>query len=45
MKRFLSRPVNFGLDEMRRLLDGFGVMKRYQLNLLEKALRAKGIIE
>jgi hypothetical protein len=79
LKRFLSRPADFTLDEMRRLLNGFGyreiksgktagsrvafvnresghiirlhqphpgrILKRYQLDLLEEALRAKGVIE
>lgn len=79
LKRFLSRPADFTLDEMRRLLKGFGyreiksgktagsrvafirresghiirlhkphpvrILKRYQLDLLEEELRAKGIIE
>jgi len=79
LKRFLARPVDFTLDEMRGLLGGFGyrelrtgqtagsriafinpesghiirlhrphpgnLMKRYQMDLIEETLRAKGIIE
>ncbi len=77
--RFLSKPADFTLNEMSRLLRGFSyqelkagktagsrivfinresghiirmhkphparVLKKYQLDLLEEALRAKGIIE
>ena len=79
LKLFLAKPADFRLDEMSRLLNGFGyqelrtgkttgsrlafihtesghiirmhkphpgnVLKRYQMDLLEEALRAKGIIE
>jgi len=79
LRRFLARPADFGFDEMRTLLEGFGyeeirsgmvsgsrvafinkpgghiirlhrphpgnTMKKYQMELVEEALRAKGIIE
>ncbi len=79
LRRFLARPMDFGFDEMSRLLKGFGydeiqsgktagsrvafinktnghiirlhkphpgkIMKRYQMELIEESLRAKGLIE
>ena len=79
LRRFLSRPADFGFDEMSRLLKDLGyeeirsgktsgsrvaylnklsghiirlhrphsgnIMKRYQMELVEDALRAKGTIK
>lgn len=79
LRRFLTRPADFGFDEMAHLLKTYGyeefrpgktagsrvafihkasghiirlhkphpgnIMKRYQLELVEESLRAKGLIE
>ena len=79
MRRFLAKPVDFGFEEMSRLLKDLGyeemrsgrasgsrvaffnktrghlirlhkphpgnIMKKYQMELVKEALKAKGMIE